>query len=814
MEGTSSQAMEKAGDGDAAAAASRVTGVSIEGGKYVFVRGLGDRYTKTVLNGMELPGLDPDKNTVQMDIFPTSLIDNIVVLKSFTPNLSGDFTGGWVDVKTKDFQAKEVFDVSLSIGVNPWMNLNSDYITHTDGIAELAGLGATSRKIPFDEFKTIPRSEFTQSNGGAQRAEDNANAFGKNMGVDQRTSLFNSSFGLSYGNQKNVDKKTYGYNLAFGYSNSFTYYDNARYETYLLDQNKDNYELIEAENNNGQVGENEVLWSALVNGSMKKENNSFSATLFHTQNGAKASSFLLYENIANPFGDAGATLERNILYYNQRSLSSILLSHTFADPESKWTVNTKLSPSFSANLEPDMRITELSLEDNGRYAFNVGAGSTVDRLYRRLFEGSGNLKIDAEKLIDLDKKVKKQTKLKFGLGSTAKGRDFGVVQYIYRPIPGTNPNLNGDPNQIFDEYLFDAESGLGFTVAGEPIPSNEFFSTLFVQSAYVMNEMPVKRRLNFIYGLRVEQANMIYTGEDITGTVFENEMVLEEFNLLPSVNVLYKASSDLNIRLAATRTLARPSFKEKSNAQIIDPISGRTFIGNLALEQTEVTNLDFRTEYFMKPGEIISFGAFYKYFVDPIELQVFQANTPTNFTPRNAEDGSILGAEFEVKKSLKALSPSLDGFFFATNVSYFISSVSRTQFEIDGRTNEVRTGEEISERRQMQGQAPYIINTILNYENKENGFNANISYNVQGPTLAIVGIGRLTDVYTMPFHGINFKTSYGFGEDDRSKLSFAVTNILGDDRLQVYRSFEAQDQVFTQLLPQRTFKVGYSYKIK
>jgi hypothetical protein len=114
----------------------------------------------------------------------------------------------------------------------------------------------------------------------------------------------------------------------------------------------------------------------------------------------------------------------------------------------------------------------------------------------------------------------------------------------------------------------------------------------------------------------------------------------------------------------------------------------------------------------------------------------------------------------------------------------------------------------------MQGQAPYIINFGLNYDNKLEGINANISYNVQGPKLAIVGIGRLPDVYTESFHSLNFKTSYSFLAEDKAQLSFSVDNILGDDNLQVYRGFEAQDQIFTQLLPQRTFKVGFSYKIK
>src|SRR5690606_7342876 len=133
MDGISSAAFSRIGDGDAAAAAKRVTGVSIEDGKYAYVRGLGDRYSKTTLNGMEIPGLDPDRNTVQIDLFPTSLIDNLVVVKSASANMPADFTGGLINIETKDFPDEEVFDVSFSIGYNPSMHFNNDFIVHRSG---------------------------------------------------------------------------------------------------------------------------------------------------------------------------------------------------------------------------------------------------------------------------------------------------------------------------------------------------------------------------------------------------------------------------------------------------------------------------------------------------------------------------------------------------------------------------------------------------------------------------------------------------------------------------------------------------------
>ena len=806
MDGTSKQAMAKVGDGDAATAASRVTGVSVDGG-YVFVRGLGDRYTKTVLNGMELPGLDPDKNTIQMDIFPTNLIDNIVVLKSFTPNLAGDFTGGWVDVQTSDFQAKEVFAVSASLGYNPAMSFNGDYVTHGGGIGEVFAAGKGSRKIPFGEAKAIPFSQYTQRNGGAQQAQGNANAFSKELGATQQMSLLNTSFNINYGNQINKDKKTYGYNLAAGYSNKFNYYDQALYQTYIKDEDKSINEFVLSEKNNGSLGVNEVLWSALANGSYKKGRNSWSTTLFHTQNGVKKTSELMYQNAANPFGDAGAQLDKSVLYYNQRTLTSLLVEHTLKN-DSGWSFTAKISPSISSNDEPDMRITALSFDENEDYRFNIGAGSEVTRLYRSLTELNLNAKWDAERLVSLANKL--ETKVKFGVANTVKSRSFDVFQYNYLPVG--NFSLKGDPNQITEEYLFNANTKEGFTLFGEPQASNAFDATLNVAAVYAMNEYPLTKRLLAIYGVRVEKADMYYTGENTSNLSYSNEKVLDELNVLPALNLLFRATPDINVRLAGTRTLARPSFKEKSLAQILDPISGRTFIGNLDLQQTEVTNLDIRFEKFMKRGELISVSGFYKNFTNPIEIVVFKPETPTNFTPRNAVSANVYGAEFELKKRLSVI--GLNHFSVATNASYIISTVQMTPQEISGKTNELRTGQTIGTTREMQGQAPYIINVGVNYEDREQGINANLSYNVQGPKLAIVGIGRLPDVYTESFHSLNFKASYAFMKMDIAQLSFSVDNILADDNLQVYRGFQAQDQVFTQLLPQRTFSVGFSYSIK
>ena len=166
-----------------------------------------------------------------------------------------------------------------------------------------------------------------------------------------------------------------------------------------------------SEKNNGSVGINEVLWSALANGSYKKGKHSLSSTLFHTQNGMKKTSEIIYQNIANPFGDAGAQLDKSVLYYNQRTLTSLLVEHTMKN-DSGWMFTTKVSPSISSNNEPDMRITSLSFDENEAYRFNIGAGSEITRLYRSLTELNLNAKWDAERSFNLANK--RETKLKLG----------------------------------------------------------------------------------------------------------------------------------------------------------------------------------------------------------------------------------------------------------------------------------------------------------------------------------------------------------------------------------------------------------------
>ena len=313
---------------------------------------------------------------------------------------------------------------------------------------------------------------------------------------------------------------------------------------------------------------------------------------------------------------------------------------------------------------------------------------------------------------------------------------------------------------------------------------------------------------------------MYYTGQNNSGSVKYNaEKTLDEFNILPSLNLVYSLGENMNLRSSYNKTLARPSFKEKSIAQIYDPITKRTFIGNINLEQTNVDNVDLRWEYFMKPGELVSVSGFYKSFENHIELVSFETN-PDNVKPRNAGSSWVYGAEFELRKNLDFITPALEGFSIGANVSIIKSFVDmntvyvdddKTTTETELRKSVLRDGETLSETRSMAGQAPYLINTFINYSLPNTGLNVNLAYNVQGETLAIVGSGVVPDVYSVPFHSLSFNAMKSFGADMKSKITVGVDNILDDTRDQVYRSYKAQDKIYSTFNPGRQFSVKYSF---
>lgn len=852
LDGISAAKFRKIGDSDAASAVKRVTGVSIEGDKYVYVRGLGDRYTKTTLNNIDIPGLDPDRNSIQIDIFPTNLIQNMIVSKTALAEMPADFTGGVVNIETKDFPEEKIFDVSFGITYNPSMHFNSDYITYEGSDTDWLGYDTDLRELPTGAEEDLPQPFVNED----EEVLAFSRQFSPALQNQTQTSFMNYNAGISLGNQFEFENKNnLGYIFSLTYRADQAYYDDYEFGEYQIPPQSDsNDELIEANYRPGTITTDNRFLGGLAGIAFKTNTSKYKFTAMRLQNGeSKSGAFEVIEDVEDGRDAIGksnfvAPNSQN-LEYSERSITNFMLNGEHYFGTDKWVIDWKLSPTFSRIEDPDIRVAALT--DEFGFSFNAGAAGLPTRIWRFLDEINAMGRLDITNNTEL---FGRDAKIKFGVSHVYKERDYKILTYqlaFFGSQPTfDSPDLSG---VLDDENLFGAGGSAYYqTNVLTPNP-NEYSSTVNNTGAYASAEVSLIPNLKTIIGLRAENYIQTHTGRDqnaaqsiaavvdngatldeaiqqvkedpTLGRVLENDEVLNSLDLFPSLNATYALSEEQNFRFSYSRTIARPSFKELSFAQILDPVSDRTFNGGLFpydtendqwdgnLRETYINNFDLRWEIFLDRGQTYSVSAFYKSFQDPIELVRIPANqTGNELQVRNVGDSYIYGAEFEFRTALSIITPALDNFFLNGNVTVTESVLSMTNVEFNGRKNFERPGENVDDTRQMAGQAPYVINGGFSYESLPLGLDAGLFYNVQGPTLAVVGTSLFPDVFTEPFHSLNFNMNKSFGEDEKLNVNLSIENILNDRREEFFVGHSAQEQIFTGFSPGTSIGVGVSYK--
>ena len=806
LDGLSAQTIKSSGASNLANAVKNVPGVSIQGGKYVYVRGLGDRYTKSILNGVDIPGLDPDRNTVQMDIFPTNILDNIIVIKSAAAEYPADFTGGVIDVVTKDFPTKANYSVSVGAGYNPNMHLRDNYLSYTGSKTDFLGYDDGMRNLPVNRNQPIPGT-FENSSILTNMTD----VFNKELSAKQTNSGANFDFGFTAGNQYDVGENKLGYQFSLSYKNQTQFYDDRVDGTYIKDENNTSItELLGTRRSNGIEGKSNILLSTLAGIVYKREQAKYKLNFLHIQNG-ESTAGLYNQEIAQAGGGSGfEPIKKDALLFTERSITNLLLGGQHSFTNGDWKLDWKLSPTLSRVYDKDHRITPLQQSDNGEYFISPSAASFPIRIWRNLEEVNVVGKLDVTRKYSFEERP---AKLKFGVSQTIKQRDFFIDDYTFTKS-GTLQVQNGNSDNLLSQgniWTPETDQGTHLVFGDLFEKSNAFDAIQNVSAAYVSNEFGVTEKLKAVVGLRTELFTSIYTGQNQAGTeIFKDETIIDKLDFFPSANLIYGLNDNTNLRLSYSRTTARPSFKEASKSQIFDPITNRLFIGNIDLDPSYINNFDVRAEFFGENSEMIALSGFYKDFTDPIEL-TFYESAPDQLTPRNLGNASVVGVEFEFRKSLGFIVNSLENLKFNINASYIESSLTMFEDEYTRRVNAARDGESVDKKRELQGQSPYLINTGLNYTDAEMGLQTGLFFNVQGKTLEVVGTGIVPDVYTVPFNSLNFTLNKKFGAEKKSSVDIKISNILDSKRKSVYESYNATDQIFTQLNPGTEFSIGYSY---
>lgn len=807
MDAISAQSFKKSGDGNVASAVKRVPGISISNGKYVYIRGLGDRYTKTQLNNIDLPGLDPDRNAIQIDIFPTNIIDNIKVYKSFSVNLPADFSGGIVDIATNAFPDKKELNISSSIAFNSSSNIKSNFLSFKGGKFDFLGFDDGTYKLPVNKNLQITRNDRILN---YNKLISWSNSFNKNLAVTEKTSLLDGGFSFSSGNQFTHRNKKIGYISALSYSNNYQYYSEVEqnYWRKPIETNKLNLEpakLIE-----GKLGIQNANLSAMLGLGLKNEFSKYKINLLFLKNSEKKAGVFFGENFYSNVNQ----FKKDILEYSERSLANLMISSTHNFKNQKFIFDWKISQTFSRIRDNDFRETPYLLSINNfdtTYILDVSNIGEPKRMWRYLDEGNFYA---SSNILFKHTLINRNAKLNSGISYLYKNRNYNVIGYSFTAYEnGGSIDLSGHPNEIMNLLLDETNDTLGFHVIGGEQLSNRYSGTIYNTSAYVSEEFFVTKNLKSVLGVRSEYYQQYYTGQNQSGEKYINKNVLSDFTLFPSLNLIYSLNEQSKLRFSMFKTTARPSFKEKSLAAIYDGVSNITFNGNIDLQVSSINNFDLRYESYLNNNQTYSLSFFHKDLFKPIEIASFQAD-PDNIQPINTDKASITGLEIEIKKNI--YSNLVNKIFLSLNSSIIRSKAFIKGEELKSRIENLRLAEKISQSngdyfRKMQGQAPYIINLALQYKNIEKSLETGFYYNVQGKTLSIVSMNANPDVFTSEFHSLNFVFQYKIMS--KINLSFKINNLLNEKKNMVTMSHGADEEIFKTYNPGRVFKLNVSYKL-
>jgi len=814
-DGIGKEEMSDRGVSDAADAVKQVPGATVEGGKYVYVRGLSDRYSKTVLNGADIPGLDPNRNSVQMDLFPSTLIENIVVYKSFSPELPGSFTGGLVDIKTKEFPNKFTLQFSAKFGFNTQSSFNSSFLTQNGESLDVLALGASQRKLPSHVANTSVQN-FPSPGMDDEKLNNYGKSFGRDFEPTNALSGLNGSYTFSIGNSVKLKKKSefpkLGYFVGASYKKSFSYYENGEQGRYKLTGNTiENDQLNTELSLEGSKGVEDVMWGTLGNLSFQlNKNNSISLVTNRFQNGINSVRYLEGKN----YSDASDLyFQTRTLLYQQRELTNGQLkgTHTLFASEDH-DVNVKMnwigSYTNSTQKTPELKFftNDYVINDNKDTLYDLQPAlySDPSQFSRLMSEDNLNLKVDFEipfALFGTEKKSKNV--LKFGGYYLSKYRSFTEKRYDFVTQSGANTNYDGNVNDyVADDQFNSGDYTNGFIyVQNASEKRNNYIGTETNYSAYALTDLVFGDRLDIRLGARVEM-NEIFAKSmnpnDTPGT-------LSNIDVLPSLNSTYEVVKDtFKIRLGYSRTLARPSFRELAPFSSFDFVGGNVFVGNPDLKQTLVDNIDLRFEYYPTYRENISLGLFAKNFSNPIERAFNPEAANAELTWKNVDNAKVYGAELEFSKHLKKGVKFIENLTLGGNFTYVKSIVSIPVKELVVIRNQDPLAKDT---REMFGQSPFIINAFVNYKNK-NGVNANVNFSVSGKQISVITIGATPNVYQQarPKLGLNISKKI-----NKFSVKLSADNLLNSKYLSSY-SYKGEDYVFSSYTKGRTFsfKVAYS----
>ncbi len=749
VSGVSSEQIVKTQDRDAAEVVKRIPGVTIQDSRFVIVRGLVERYNTVMLNDAIAPSSEADVRAFSFDALPSAAIDRILIFKSGSPELPGDFAGGVVKVYTRvsALQNATVFNVSSGYRANTTFNT---FLTSERSKTDFLGFDNGLRTMPSAFPKSLGELSVQERVDAARQLSSSSSwtprrttavpdlrlSLGVTRVYDWGSAQITTVTAVSYSNtheQVNIQRNGYqNFEPAVGRSNfAFDYRD---------ERGTQNTRLGIVHN-----------WAARLNSRTKIEfRNLFSQLGTNQVTIRRGTNYAQEEEVGEAVG----------LRYDSRTIYSGQLQGTHDLPDNRTTLTWTAGYSYSNRRQPDYRQYAYSRSIGSTERYTLGAASSVDprlggRIFTDLQEHTPMASGQWERRFGTDstKLPEQQPKLRAGFYAEQKNRDFearwpGMVKARFDTF---DSNLQYLP---VDEAYSPANinTTTGFALAETVKPSNTYSVNNSLVAGYVSGVWPIGERLTVSGGARVEAYRLLLKSAIDQGPI---EVDTLQLSVLPSVNATWNFTQRSLLRFAASQTVNRPEFRELAPFVFFDFDQSAEIQGNPGLKPARIYNADVRYEFYPTQGEIISVGFFGKQFINPIERLIVPSPSLV-YNIQNADQAWSAGLELEARQTFAQVSknPFLQKIGLTFNASLIASRVKLT---------DQQSRVQQSDRR-LQGQSPYIINTGIFFQDDERGWLVSTLYNVAGPRIFAVGsISQDPDIYEMPRHQIDFTVAKRFG---------------------------------------------------
>ncbi|RYZ54083.1 MAG: TonB-dependent receptor, partial [Sphingobacteriales bacterium] len=748
----SAEAIKRSPDRNTGEVLKRVSGASLQEGKYLVVRGLADRYNQATLNGALLSSTEPDRKTFSFDLFPAAIIDNIVINKAAVPELPGEFAGGLVQVNTRDIPSENFLTVQIGTGANA-QTAGREFLKNNVGRKDFLGMDDGSRAL----LSAYPGTKSEFDNTPVDGKVDYSKALSNNFGITRGSAPVNANAQVAAGLTHRINDGDFGVVVSLNYSKS-----NRRTETMRNDYNIDgsaSYNFMDE-----KYGQ-DVLWGALANLSYSRNKSKISFKNLYNTSASNYVTFRTGTDQTGPFDIRGYELGfiTNTIYSSQLS-GEHLLKNT-GGIKLRWNGSyTRIGQST-----PDLR--RLNYQSNAgenNFEANIPQGSasltSAGRFFSELNDNVYSGSMDLSKPFKL---AGMQQTIKAGAMYQMKDRAFTprALGYI---ADRSNPYVNEVIIRQPIEQIFSRENmGTNLLRIDETTNAKDKYDAgSMLTAGYLQLDNQISDKLQITWGSRLEHYEQeIRYHDGNTAQAFKTSVT----DILPSANLKYALNEKTNLRLSGSQTVIRPEFRELSEFRFYNFDLLATEGGNPNLQRTKVTNADLRYEIYPAQGEFITAGVFYKYFSNPIEKFFNTTGAGSqSLIYNNTPSAQSAGAELEFRKSLRFIHDDEESvwknLFVFANGAYILNRVSFAE-------------NSLLKERPMQGQSDYVINGGISADITSSGTNLSFLVNRIGRRIFLVGNGpEQPNIWEAPRTLLDFQVSQKFLKKAEVKLS--ISDIL------------------------------------